>query len=262
MTFPTQYHPSAFQFAFPPGLPKVMISTAAPDQLVPTKHQVTPQEFISSKDFRHLDISEIAQKYAQSTRVSAQISAGDLCHVLDKQTTTRIQPFIEVTNCCYARLKKLAEYGLSACYFDVPLFVSGLPLYDVAACAEFISCHLSSNGFLIKRVSDRRMYIQWYRKYVTGGEARGDAPLKDLEDSKVSKDLKDSKLLKEQSGFNVLKDLDDGETKAKKIKKGQGRRLHAAREEPKTLSEDASLFKSIALLRPSGKFSLNLLDAV
>ena len=219
------FHPSAFQFAFPHGVPAVTtMTTPAPPMT---------KEFIKSSDFHSLDVTEIAAKYARKATVSGQISAAELCNMLTQQSTSRLQPFIEVTNLCYTRMKKLAQSGLTSCRFDVPLFVSGIPLFDAKACTEFIACHLKANGYSVYRSEERTLLIEWYVMSHLPEEVPNTVPnhVKLPENSPPKSQIPNTKIKP---------------TRAKKILPD------------KMLTEDKDLFKSISLLRPSGKFSLDL----
>ena len=263
------HHPSAFQFAFPPGLPAVSLTTPNVNRVQEVQTNRTPGTFVNSRDFNELDVSEFANKYAKKTTVSGQVTANELYRVFDRQTVSRIQPFVEVTNLCYMRLKKLAQSGLTACYFEVPRFVAGLPLFDTAACTEFIACHLKSNGFSVDRTSDRMLLVSWVnverlrevkdRDDViirpTVPEILHKVPCKHKVNIKPKNN--DLKITTPYIPLNVnnVNNVKLGKSPTPTGKSPVGK--SPVGKSP-TMHEDATLFKSIALLRPSGRFSLNL----
>ncbi len=92
---------------------------------------------------------------------SNQVTANDLSRIIDRQSSSRIQTFIEVANTCYKHLITLAKGGLSSCAYVVPVFIAGLPVFDPLSCTDFIMRHLESNGFQVTRPSPRTLNIQW-----------------------------------------------------------------------------------------------------
>ncbi len=50
------------------------------------------------------------------------------------------------------------------CFFSVPIYVYGLPLFDVNNCIIFLTKKLSDNGFDIRYTHPNLLLISWYEK--------------------------------------------------------------------------------------------------
>lgn len=244
------FHPSAFQSPVsrgPPAYTSMSTSQNSSQDLIP---------------------------YTKRTHVSVgnQVSAKELGHLIAKKEASRLQPFAEVTKMCYSRLKKLAASGKTAGYYDVPVFVSGLPLYSASKCAEFVACHLRGNGYDVTRVSQQMLLIRWTPPVENSNV------YKDVEMSMSPRPIDDRMSRHTYEHNDVRKNhklsLDH------MTPRNPQRVVHEVVEKSpppivastpivtstpnKTSSggpieaqpEDARLFKAISLLKPSGKFSL------
>ena len=50
------------------------------------------------------------------------------------------------------------------CFFQVPSYIYGIPLYDFKQCILYLVTALNKNGFEIKYTHPNLLYISWYGK--------------------------------------------------------------------------------------------------
>lgn len=54
--------------------------------------------------------------------------------------------------------------NLACCFFQVPKYIYGLPLYDSHACIMYLVTALVNNGFDVKYTHPNLLYISWLGK--------------------------------------------------------------------------------------------------
>lgn len=69
--------------------------------------------------------------------------------------------FKKILQKCYNRIKTVAEKSETFCFYLVPEFSIGIPLYNVYQCSEFIIDNLKKSGFNILYVRPNLIYISW-----------------------------------------------------------------------------------------------------
>lgn len=89
---------------------------------------------------------------------------------LHKEKTQKIKHKNEVyeivLNKCHQRIKHVAKSPSTPenCFFIVPPYIYGSPLYDVNNCIIFIAKSLSTNGFDVKFFNPNILFISWEGK--------------------------------------------------------------------------------------------------
>ena len=66
-----------------------------------------------------------------------------------------------ILNKCHRRIELTTENQKLKCFFEVPSFVLGYPLYDLNKCVEYIINALKNNGFVIEYYFPNYIYISW-----------------------------------------------------------------------------------------------------
>jgi hypothetical protein len=62
---------------------------------------------------------------------------------------------------CHKRIELMTENLNLKCFFKIPSFVVGYPLYDLNKCIEHILESLKKNGFIVKYFFPNYLYISW-----------------------------------------------------------------------------------------------------
>tara|TARA_Y100000389_G_scaffold204261_1_gene255940 strand:- start:4764 stop:5093 length:330 start_codon:yes stop_codon:yes gene_type:complete len=62
------------------------------------------------------------------------------------------------------KIRNIGIYGGFNCFFTIPTFVLGLPLYDIHKCIDYIVDSWRKKGFLVQRLPEpnvNTIYISW-----------------------------------------------------------------------------------------------------
>jgi len=90
----------------------------------------------------------------------------DLYRGIQQKKMKRIKSYDAVLSKCYAHIQKAADTELFQTFFEVPVFIVGLPLYDLNHCTAYIITQLRNNGFLVTYYFPRILYISWEIKEI------------------------------------------------------------------------------------------------
>ena len=85
----------------------------------------------------------------------------ELHRTINEKKTLKNEVFERVLSKCHRRIELNAENQKLKCFFEVPEFVVGYPLYDIKTCIEFTLNSLNKNGFLVKYFFPKILYISW-----------------------------------------------------------------------------------------------------
>ncbi|AUF82651.1 hypothetical protein TetV_569 [Tetraselmis virus 1] len=61
----------------------------------------------------------------------------------------------------YNRILSKSKLDWRRIVYEVPLFVVGLPAYDVTECTSYIAKNLQKDGYIIEIYGERVIYISW-----------------------------------------------------------------------------------------------------
>ena len=67
---------------------------------------------------------------------------------------------------CHKRIMrsvKLNPYD-NYCFYVIPKFIYGIPLYDLNKCINYLVVHLTKNGFKINYTHPNLLIITWFKK--------------------------------------------------------------------------------------------------
>lgn len=93
--------------------------------------------------------------------VPSEVTALELQELMLRREDRNDEAFGTVIERCYARIRRCASVQLQQCTFDVPPFVPGLPLYDIARCRDHVVYHLMGNGFTVSHNGGLVLTVGW-----------------------------------------------------------------------------------------------------
>lgn len=93
--------------------------------------------------------------------MSTQINIYDLYRNINEKKTKRNYCYIEILHKIHEKIKKVSDREQYKIFYDVPVFVYGLPTYNLNNCTAYIMKQLRSNGFLVKYYFPKYLYISW-----------------------------------------------------------------------------------------------------
>tara|TARA_Y100001970_G_scaffold293363_1_gene439689 strand:+ start:536 stop:994 length:459 start_codon:yes stop_codon:yes gene_type:complete len=92
-----------------------------------------------------------------------KLNASDIIQQQHIQNTKKIKIYKKVLQKCYNRIKFAAKKNAEWCFFNVPNYMVGVPLYDVNACIIYVIKQLHNGNFLVKYTHPNLIYISWHK---------------------------------------------------------------------------------------------------
>lgn len=85
---------------------------------------------------------------------------------LQKKHSVKVRNKLEIFNKilgrCYHRIDIASDANQTFCFFPIPEYIYGFPIYNIKACAAFLIKKLIANGFHVKFFKPNVLYVYWY----------------------------------------------------------------------------------------------------
>lgn len=79
-----------------------------------------------------------------------------------KEKNDRKKDTFEKVLCfCHRRITMATENKQLRCYFEVPEYIVGYPLFDLNECIKYLLNSLQKNGFFVQYYFPKNIYISW-----------------------------------------------------------------------------------------------------
>ena len=89
------------------------------------------------------------------------ISINELHKRQIEKKNMELEHFGQILKLCCEHIKITANSDATSCFFQLPTFVFGIPLYDFERCANYIIHNLKTEGFMIVFIKPNTLYISW-----------------------------------------------------------------------------------------------------
>ena len=92
----------------------------------------------------------------------SQLSMKDLYSTINEKTLKRMEIYDDVLKKCHHRIKYNCSLQRTYCFFQIPEFIIGVPLYDITELQNYVMNSLKKNGFelekdeMIKYIDNKR----------------------------------------------------------------------------------------------------------
>jgi len=104
---------------------------------------------------------------------NTSININELYQTQRVKQCNRLLYFENILKKCHHRIKTVAKKTETFCFFVVPEFSFGIPLYNVYQCAQFIIDNLMQCGFNVLYIRPNLLYISWdIRQYLTNEQVK------------------------------------------------------------------------------------------
>ena len=98
--------------------------------------------------------------------MTTQISINNLHQKQLMRQNNQLKIFEKILDKCYKRINLVADKSNEiSCFFLLPEFVFGIPLYDAQNCAKYIIKKLINEGFMVVYTHPNLLYISWDIRY-------------------------------------------------------------------------------------------------
>ena len=98
--------------------------------------------------------------------MTSQISLVNLHQKQLSRQNNQLKVFDRILDKCYKRINLVSDKSNEvSCFFLLPEFVFGIPLYDAQNCAKYIIKKLIKEGFMVVYTHPNLLYISWDIRY-------------------------------------------------------------------------------------------------
>ena len=112
----------------------------------------------------------------------SQIDMKELYSTINAKTLRRMELYDSVLKKCHSRILYNSGLQRTYCFYQIPEFIIGFPLYDILELRKYVMNSLKTNGFKLLYIEPNWLFINWK---ITGAKSL----TKNNNPSKVQKDL-------------------------------------------------------------------------
>ena len=120
--------------------------------------------------------------------MSSQLDINTLFETTNKKTLRRLETYDSILKQCHSRIRNYSRYEKTTCFFSIPEFLIGVPLYDVTELRTYIMNSLEKNGFKLMYLHPNWLMIDWSEKKKTIDNAHKAVSSKTLNQAKKKAD--------------------------------------------------------------------------
>lgn len=93
--------------------------------------------------------------------MSTKLNILDLHRTLNEKKIKKDLCFDYILNLCHKKIIYQTDHGKTNCFYEVPLYVLGYPLFDISNCIEYLKHKLELEGFKIIYYFPKYLYMSW-----------------------------------------------------------------------------------------------------
>ena len=91
----------------------------------------------------------------------SQIDMKELYSTINQKTLKRMELYDSILKKCHSRILYNSSLQRNYCFYQIPEFVIGTPLYDIIELRNYVMNSLKTNGFDILYVEPNWLFIYW-----------------------------------------------------------------------------------------------------
>jgi len=91
----------------------------------------------------------------------SQLNIKELYSTMNEKTIKRMEIYDSILQKCHKRIKYNSSLERTYCFFQIPEFVIGVPLFNILELRTYIMNSLKKNGFHIIYVEPNWLFILW-----------------------------------------------------------------------------------------------------
>ena len=91
----------------------------------------------------------------------SQIDMKELYSVINATTLKRMELYDSILKKCHCRILYNSGLQRNYCFYQIPEFIIGTPLYDITELRNYVMNSLKTNGFDILYVEPNWLFINW-----------------------------------------------------------------------------------------------------
>ena len=91
----------------------------------------------------------------------SQIDMKELYSTINQKTLRRMELYDSILKKCHSRILYNSGLQRTYCFYQIPEFVIGTPLYDIGELRNYVMNSLKTNGFKILYIEPNWLFIYW-----------------------------------------------------------------------------------------------------
>ena len=91
----------------------------------------------------------------------SQIDMKELYSTINQKTLRRMELYDSILKKCHSRILYNSNLQRTYCFYQIPEFVIGTPLYDIGELRNYVMNSLKTNGFDILYIEPNWLFIYW-----------------------------------------------------------------------------------------------------
>ena len=91
----------------------------------------------------------------------SQINMGELYSNINKKTLQRMELYDSILIKCHSRILYNSGLQRNYCFYPIPEFIIGTPLYDISGLRNYLMNSLKKNGFELLYIEPNWLFIHW-----------------------------------------------------------------------------------------------------
>jgi len=91
----------------------------------------------------------------------SQLRINDLYSKKNEKNLKRLEIYDSVLVKCHERIKYNSNFEKTYCFYQIPEFIIGVPLYNINEMRKYIINSLKTNGFNILYIDPNWLFISW-----------------------------------------------------------------------------------------------------
>lgn len=91
----------------------------------------------------------------------SKLNILELHRTINERRLKKNECFDKVLDLCHKKIILQTNHSKLNCFYEVPLYVFGFPIYDLTQCIEYLISTLETEGFLVKYFFPKYLYISW-----------------------------------------------------------------------------------------------------
>ena len=91
----------------------------------------------------------------------SQIDMKELYSTINQKTLRRMELYDSILKKCHSRILYNSGLQRTYCFYQIPEFVIGVPLYDISELRNYVMNSLKTNGFEILYIEPNWLFIYW-----------------------------------------------------------------------------------------------------
>lgn len=93
------------------------------------------------------------------------VNISELHEKQRQKNNSKINGYNSILKKCSNRIKFMSDKHQSCCFFEIPEFVFGIPLFNSKECIRYIIKKLMDEGFMVIYTHPNLLYISWDIEY-------------------------------------------------------------------------------------------------